>query len=71
MPPATANHPAWLKKFLGKFSVMRSAPRELWIIYGAYIMENLAYKVGSASLLTLWLKADLGFADKSAGAMIA
>ena len=59
------------KNFFRKFTIMASAPRELWIVYGAYIMENLAYKVGAASVLTLWLSADLGFGDKSAGAMIA
>ena len=56
------------KNFFHKFTMMASAPRELWIVYGAYIMENLAYKVGAASVLTLWLSADLGFGDKSAGA---
>lgn len=57
--------------FLRKFTVLRSAPRELWIIYAAYILENLAYKVGAATVLTLWLSSDLGFGDESAGAMIA
>ena len=50
---------------------MRHAPRELWIVYAAYIMENLAYKVGSATVLTLWLSYDLGFGDESAGVMVA
>jgi MFS family permease len=59
------------KSFLQKFLVMRHAPRELWIVYGAYILENLAYKVGAATVLTLWLSSDLGFGDKSAGAMVA
>ena len=60
-----------LKNFVRKFTVMRYAPRELWIIYIAYIFENLAYKVGSASVLPLWLSSDLGFGDIKAGAMIA
>jgi MFS family permease len=60
-----------LKNFFKKFTVMRHAPRELWIIYAAYILENLAYKVGAATVLTLWLSSDLGFGDKSAGAMVA
>ncbi len=50
---------------------MRGAPRELWIIYGAYILENLAYKCGAASVLTLWLSYDLGFTDVKAGTWIA
>jgi MFS family permease len=57
--------------FLQKFTVLRTAPRELWIIYAAYILENLAYKVGSAGVLPLWLTSDLGFSDVKAGAMIA
>ena len=60
-----------LKNFFQKFTVMRSAPRELWIVYAAYIFENLAYKAGSATVITLWLSSDLGFGDKSAGAMVA
>ncbi|MEI6077510.1 MAG: MFS transporter [Verrucomicrobiota bacterium] len=50
---------------------MGSAPRELWIIYAAYILENLAYKVGSQGVLPLWLSSDLGYSDVKAGAMIA
>jgi MFS family permease len=71
MPSAADTTDSKLKNFLQKFTVMRHAPRELWIIYGAYILENLAYKVGSATVLTLWLSSDLGFGDKSAGAMVA
>ena len=70
MPSATTATDK-LKNFLKKFMVMRDAPRELWIIYGAYILENLAYKVGAATVLTLWLSSDLGFGDTSAGAMVA
>jgi MFS family permease len=59
------------QNFLYKFAVMRHTPRELWVVYGAYILENLAYKLGAAGVLTLWLSHDLGFGDKSAGATIA
>jgi MFS family permease len=68
---AATNTDSKLKNFLRKFLVMRHAPRELWIIYAAYILENLAYKVGAATVLTLWLSSDLGFGDKSAGAVVA
>lgn len=57
--------------FLQKFLCLRSTPRELWIIFLAYVLENLAYKAGSASVLTLWLSSDLGFDDVKAGAMVA
>ena len=71
MPPAADNTASKLKNFLQKFTVMRHAPRELWIIYIAYIFENLAYKVGSAGVLPLWLSSDLGYGDVQAGATIA
>ena len=71
MPPVADTTDFKLKNFLQKFTVLRGAPRELWIIYAAYILENLAYKVGAATVLTLWLSSDLGFGDKSAGAMVA
>ncbi len=71
MPPAPVTTDSKLTNFLRKFTVLRSAPRELWIIYAAYILENLAYKVGAATVMTLWLSSDLGFGDQSAGAMIA
>ena len=67
-PPAPAKG---LDGFLDKFLCLRTAPRELWIIYLAYILENLAYKVGAASVLPLWLSSDLGFDDVKAGAMVA
>lgn len=63
--------PTGFKSFLKKFTGLRTAPRELWIIYLAYIFENLAYKLGAAGVLTLWLSSDLNFGDKSAGAMVA
>lgn len=63
--------PSRFRAFLKKFTVLGSAPRELWIIYGAYILENLAYKCGAASVLTLWLSSDLGFTDVKAGTWIA
>lgn len=66
-PPAKTK----LKNFIEKFTVLRFAPRELWIIYIAYILENLAYKVGAAGVLPLWLSSDLGFSDIKAGATIA
>jgi MFS family permease len=59
-----------LKKLVQKITVMRHAPRELWIILVAYILENIAYKLSSGQVLPLWLTHDLGFGDKSKGAMI-
>lgn len=69
--PSVATNDSKLKRFFQKFLVLASAPRELWIIYAAYILENLAYKVGAAGVLPLWLSSDLGYGDVTAGAMIA
>lgn len=57
--------------FFAKFTCLRTAPRELWVVYGAYILENIAYGVGASSVLALWLSSDLGFNDVSAGTTIA
>jgi len=59
-----------LSAFFEKFLCLRTAPRELWIIYFAYILENLAYKLSSGQMLPLWLKHDLGFSDTDKGLTI-
>ncbi|MEI8037019.1 MAG: MFS transporter [Verrucomicrobiota bacterium] len=69
MTPSTSA--TGLPGFWQKFTCLRSAPRELWIIYLAYVLENLAYMAGAASVLPLWLSSDLGFSDVKAGAMVA
>ena len=56
--------------FLQKFLCLRSAPRELWIIFIAYILENAAYKLSSGSVLPLWLAHELGMSDTSKGLTI-
>ncbi len=71
MPSNTSPMRDRIIRFLRKFHVMGSAPRELWIIYAAYLLENLAYKLGSQGVLPLWLSSDLGYSDVKAGAMIA
>jgi MFS family permease len=71
MQPTAPEARSVIKNLVRKIMVIGSAPRELWIIYIAYILENLAYKVGAAGVLPLWLSSDLGFGDKSAGTIIA
>lgn len=56
--------------FIGRFKALLSAPRELWIVYFNYILENIAYGMASSTFI-LWLSADLGFSDTKAGWMIA
>ncbi len=56
--------------FFGKFTALKGAVRELWIIFGTKIMTILAYSVVNSTLI-LWLSSDLGFGDKSAGFIVA
>lgn len=62
--------PSRFAAFIAKFSILRSAPRELWIIYFAYVLENVAYKLSSGQMLPLWLKHDLGLSDTDKGLTI-
>lgn len=56
--------------FLHKFLCLRTAPRELWVILCAYILENVAYKLSSGSVLPLWLAHELGMKDTDKGLVI-
>jgi MFS family permease len=62
--------PRGFKAFLERFTSLRTAPRELWIINGAYLMENIAYKLSAGAVLMLWLTSDLGFTRTDAGITI-
>ncbi|MFA5162340.1 MAG: MFS transporter [Elusimicrobiales bacterium] len=59
-----------MRKFIEKFTVLKTAPRELWATYAAYMLEIVAYGVMNSTLV-LWLSADLGMSDVKAGSMIA
>ncbi len=56
--------------FVEKFTALRGAVRELWIIFATKIMTILAYSVVNSTLI-LWLSSDLGYGDKSAGFIVA
>ena len=56
--------------FLGRFTVLRGAVRELWIIFGAKFLAILAYRVMNLTL-ALWLSSDLGYSDEYAGYLVA
>ncbi len=58
------------KGFLEKFTVLRSAPRELWVTYLLKVLEIFAYGL-MQSTIVLWLSSDLGFSDANAGYTIA
>lgn len=64
-PPSTK-----FRRFLQKFTVLRSAPRELWIVLAAYILENVAYKLSSSQVLPGWLSLELGMGDETKGVVI-
>ena len=69
MTPAPTQSP--LASFVEKFTCLRSAPRELWVILTAYVLENIAYRLSGISVLPLWLTHDLGFGDAPTGTIIA
>lgn len=56
--------------FLGKFTVLLGAVRELWIVFALVALSNLAYRLVNFTL-PLWLSSDLGFSDVRAGVTVA
>ncbi|HLP76010.1 MAG TPA: MFS transporter [Candidatus Paceibacterota bacterium] len=49
---------------------MRTAPREIWVVYAAYVLENIAYGLGASTVVSLWLSWDFGFSDVRAGNIV-
>ena len=62
--------PNRFRRFLRKFTVLRGAPRELWIVLAAYILENIAYKLSSSQVLPGWLSLEMGMGDETKGITI-
>jgi len=56
-------------EFLGKFTVLWGAARELWITFAVKFLGIVAYGVANYTLV-LWLSYDLGFDDKQAGLIV-
>jgi MFS family permease len=65
-----ADHRLAIRSFLGKFTVMRGAGRELWLTFLAKLLVIAAYAL-SNSTIVLWLSSDFGYPDKKALAMVA
>jgi MFS family permease len=61
--------PTGLRGFLAKFTVLKSAERELWLTFAIKLLIISAYSV-TTKTLTLWLSYDLGFSDQAAGALV-
>ena len=55
--------------FVAKFTVLGSAPRELWLVFFGKITETTAYALVNASLM-LYLINELGYSDEGAGGFV-
>jgi MFS family permease len=66
VPPIAARG---LAGFIGKFTVMRGAQRELWLTFLLKFLIYVAYSVTNKTMI-LWLSRDLGFSDQAAGAIV-
>lgn len=62
--------PGFLSSFIGKFTVLKGAVRELWVLFGMKVLAILAYGVVNSTLV-LWLSSDLGYSDVQAGFVVA
>src|SRR3974390_3316755 len=67
--PVETRQPAFAR-FLGRFTVLKGAMRELWIVFLVKFLAIAAYSVTN-SILVLWLSSDLGFSDGQAGWVVA
>ena len=61
--------PGGLRGFIGKFAVLKSARRELWLTFLIKLLIYTAYSITNKTMV-LWLSKDLGFSDQAAGALV-
>src|ERR1700722_8010708 len=59
---ADADGTSALHRFMAKFSVLKDAIPELWIVFAIKFLSIAAYGVTNLTLV-LWLRSDLGYAD--------
>jgi MFS family permease len=64
-PPAASGFAG----FIGKFTVLKGAQRELWLTFLLKFLIYVAYSVTNKTMV-LWLSRDLGFSDQAAGAIV-
>jgi len=57
------------RSFIGKFTVLLGAVRELWIVFAMVLLSNLAYRMVNFTL-RLWLSSDLGYSDVQSGVVV-
>jgi MFS family permease len=55
--------------FIGKFTVLKGAQRELWLTFLIKFLIYTAYSVTNKTLV-LWLSKDLGFSDPAASVLV-
>jgi MFS family permease len=58
-----------LAGFIGKFTVLKGARRELWLTFLIKFFIYTAYSITNKTMI-LWLSRDLGFNDQAAGALV-
>src|ERR1035438_6537832 len=56
-------------RFFGKFSIMKGAMRELWLVFSIQLLIIAAYGVGNSTLF-LWLHSDFGYGRRKAMAFV-
>jgi MFS family permease len=56
--------------FLSRFTVLKGAMRELWVVFMVKFLAIAAYAVTNSTLV-LWLSSDLGYSDGQAGWLVA
>ncbi len=65
-----ADTPQAPTSFIGKFTVLKGAARELWLVFVVKFLVIAAYAVTNSTLV-LWLSSDLGFSDEKALGLVA
>jgi MFS family permease len=58
-----------LAGFIGKFTIIFGARRELWLTFLLKFLIYVAYSVTNKTMV-LWLSRDLGYSDQAAGAIV-
>jgi MFS family permease len=59
-----------LRRFVGKFAVLKDAIPELWIVFVIKFVSIAAYALTNSTLV-LWLRSDLGYTDQQALPLVA
>jgi MFS family permease len=65
-----ADTPQAGKRFMGKFTVLNGAARELWLTFAAKLLVIAAYALSNWTLV-LWLESAFGYGDKQALGFVA